>query len=229
MDEVTDSDFQLTKVRFKKLYKKAKDMGISDADIRKLAFVTKHKPKSVNIIFLIFKWIFYFIIGISFLLLSLYGAVQKELVEGKILADFSTIFTNIDMSTDQCIIPFSETVLDFFRPPVDCDFCKGIIEFDRVEQLDPKDFVAKYAYSGRPVIVTDAMLNWTAHKHFSFDFFKKLYKRDSPVLNPPDDSRGCQFFPYKTKFQSLIDVFKMPRKMVEMKGEPWYVGWYVLL
>jgi len=30
----------------------------------------------------------------------------------------------------------------------------------------------RYAYSGRPVIVTDAMSNWTALRSFSFDFFK---------------------------------------------------------
>lgn len=228
MDDVTDSDFQLTKVRFKKLYKKAKAMGISEADIRKLPFVAKHKPKSVNIIFMIFKWIFHLIFGGFFLALLLYGALKKGWIEEKSLAEYSTILTNIDLRTDQCVIPYSETVLDFFRPPVDCEFCKGIDKFDRVENLDPKDFVTKYAYSGRPVIVTDAMVNWTAYKHFSFDFFKKLYKRDSPVLNPPDDStsgRDCQFFPYKTKFHGLIDVFKMPRKMVEMKGDPWYVGW----
>lgn len=227
MDDVTDSDFQLTKVRFKKLYKKAKDMGISDADIKKLTFVAKHKPKSVNIIFIIFKWIFYLIFGVSVLILSLYGAVQKGLIEKKLLAEYSTILTNIDLTTDQCVIPYSEMVLDFFRPPVDCEFCKGINKFDRVSKLDPKEFVTKYAYSGRPVIITDAMANWTAYKHFSFDFFKKLYKRDSPVLNPSDDASGrdCQFFPYKTKFHGLLDVFKMPKKMVEMKGDPWYVGW----
>ena len=227
MDDVKDSDFQLTKIRFKKLYKKAKELGISDADIRKLTFVAKHKPKSINIIFIAFKWIFYLIFCLSVLIISLYGAVQKGLIEKKSLAEYSTILTNIDLATDQCVIPYSEMVLDFFRPPVDCEFCKGINQFDRVEQLDPKEFVTKYAYSGRPVIVTDAMVNWTAYEHFSFDFFKKLYKRDSPVLNPPDDASGkdCQFFPYKTNFHGLLDVFKMPRKMAEMKGDPWYVGW----
>ena len=227
MDDVKDSDFQLTKIRFKKLYKKAKELGISDADIRKLTFVAKHKPKSINIIFIAFKWIFYLIFCLSVLIISLYGAVQKGLIEKKSLAEYSTILTNIDLATDQCVIPYSEMVLDFIRPPVDCEFCKGINQFDRVEQLDPKEFVTKYAYSGRPVIVTDAMVNWTAYEHFSFDFFKKLYKRDSPVLNPPDDTSGkdCQFFPYKTNFHGLLDVFKMPRKMAEMKGDPWYVGW----
>lgn len=225
MDDVTDSDFQLTKVRFKKLYKKAKELGISDADIQKITFVTKHKPKSFNVIFLALKLICFSIFTVSIISASLYGALLKGWVDEKKLADLSTILTNNDLSTDQCLIPLSETVLDFFRPPVDCDFCKGINKFERVEKLSQQDFVAKYAYSGRPVIITDAMQNWTAYQHFSFDFFKKLYKRDSPVLTRDTDVRDCQFFPYKTKFQGLIDVLKMPRTMVEMKGDPWYVGW----
>ena len=35
------------------------------------------------------------------------------------------MYTNVDLNTDQCVIPFSENVLDLARPPVNCSFCKG--------------------------------------------------------------------------------------------------------
>ena len=224
MDEVSDGDFELAKIRFKKLYQKAKDLGLSDKDIRKLDFVQKYQPKKFNILAILLKWTFYLIIVLALMVTLVYIGIQKGWVKEKQIAEFSTIFTNIDLQTDNCVVPLTDAVLDFFRPPVDCSFCEGINQFDRVEKLSPEVFMEKYAYSGRPVIITDAMANWTAQQHFSFDFFKKLYKKNSPVLNP-DDRKDCQFFPYKTSFQGLIDVFKMPKKMVEMKGDRWYIGW----
>ncbi|CAL7940419.1 unnamed protein product [Xylocopa violacea] len=75
-----------------------------------------------------------------------------------------------------------------------------------------------YAYSGRPVVVTDAMANWTATTKFSFAFFKSLYD---------GEDANCQFFPYKTEFKSLQDVFEMSesRASLEEGTKPWYVGW----
>lgn len=147
-----------------------------------------------------------------------------ERQQTKTLAEFSTLVTDIDLTNDNCVVPLTDFMLDFFRPPVNCDFCEGIKGFDRVQNLSTDEFVEKYAYSGRPVIITDATKNWAAVDHFSFDFFRKLYKKKSPVFNP-DKGKDCQFFPYKTSFKDLKDVFKMPLEMVEMKGHSWYVGW----
>lgn len=79
-------------------------------------------------------------------------------------------------------------------------------------------FVISYAYSGKPVVINDAMANWTAPEVFSFSFFKSLYH---------GEMANCQFFPYKTEFQSLQDVFDMSadRAMMEKGTKPWYVGW----
>lgn len=224
--DASDADFELAKLRFKKLYKKAKELHISDEDLQKLSFVGKHKLPKFNVVYIAFKWI---CLSTFLLVLSsglVYGAISKGIIDGKVLAEWTSLFTGVDLKTDQCVVPLSETVLDIFRPPVDCAFCRGIKGFDRVQQLSQEDFVGKYAYSGRPVIITDAQANWTATNHFSFDFFKKLYKKNSPVLNNDGSGeRECQFFPYKTKFNGLYDVFKMPKKMQEMKGEKWYIGW----
>jgi len=225
MNTVSDSDFQLAKIRFRKLYLKAKDLDISDNDIRKLSFLKKYKPEKLNVVAKFFKWLFFFLIVIVVLGVAVYFAVIKGFIPEKLLAEYSTVFTDIDLNTDTCVIPLSDTVLDFFRPPVDCGFCEGVVKIDRVQNLSPEEFVKKYAYSGRPVIITDVMTNWTASQHFNFDFFRKLYKKGSPVFD--SNNKDCQFFPYKTKFQGLLDVFKMPRKMIEMKGDRWYIGWYV--
>lgn len=85
-------------------------------------------------------------------------------------------------------------------------------------QLRAARFAISYAYSGKPVVITDAMTNWTAPKVFSFSFFKTLYR---------GQDANCQFFPYKTEFQSLQDVFDMSasRATMEKGTKPWYVGW----
>lgn len=64
------------------------------------------------------------------------------------------------------------------------------------------------------------MTNWTATTVFSFTFFKSLYD---------GEDANCQFFPYKTEFKSLQDVFDMSasRSLLEKGTKPWYVGWWV--
>lgn len=224
--DASDADFELAKLRFKKLYKKAKQLDISDEDLKKLTFVKKHKLPKFNIVYIAIKWLFILLLVLVLASGLLYGAIVKGLFDGKILAEWTTVFSGIDLKSDQCVIPLTETVLDLFRPPVDCEFCRDIKGFDRVQKLSQDEFVKKYAYSGRPVIVTDATVNWTAANHFSFDFFRKLYKKNSPVFGEGGSTeRECQFFPYKTTFGGLYDVFRMPKSMREMKGKPWYIGW----
>lgn len=55
---------------------------------------------------------------------------------------------------------------------------------------------------------------------FSYSFFKNLYL---------GQSANCQFFPYKTEFKNLQDVFNMSdnRALLKPGTDPWYVGWYV--
>ena len=89
-----------------------------------------------------------------------------------------------------------------------------------------REFLAislRYAYTGRPVVIEDGQKNWTARTKFSFDFFKGIYSKDSPVLN--NFERNCQFFPYKTEFRRLVEVFEMDKERASFKAEPWYIGW----
>ena len=218
-----DSDFELAKIRFRKLCKKAKDLNIVTEDILKLDFVSKHKPKEVNLITLGLKVLLYTILALTAISSVLYFSIKHNFIDGKKVASFSTIWTGIDLKNDQCIIPFTELFLDAFRPPVDCSFCKNVTSFTRVGNLSQKDFIQKYAYSGTPVIITDAQRNWTAKDHFSFNYFRGLYKKGSPVLD--QSQKECQFFPYRTSFVNLDEVFKMSKSRRDMRGDPWYIGW----
>jgi hypothetical protein len=133
-------------------------------------------------------------------------------------------FYGYNMEKERCLIMGRES-LDIARPPVDCGICIGIKDVDRVSNLTPDTFEDKYAYSGRPVVITDGTKSWTAIKTFTFEFFKNIYAHDSPVLLNVEEN--CQFFPYKTTFESLGEVFNMSSDRAHMKdgSKPWYVGW----
>ncbi|XP_076243155.1 uncharacterized protein LOC143184654 [Calliopsis andreniformis] len=119
---------------------------------------------------------------------------------------------------DKCLAELPSFTQKIFRPAEDCSMCQDVQQVDRISNVVPGTFEERYAYSGRPVVVTDAMSNWTAPEVFSFLFFKSLYD---------GEDANCQFFPYKTGFQSLQDVFDMStsRSLLEEGTEPWYVGW----
>ena len=128
---------------------------------------------------------------------------------------------------DWCLLRTSEELLSFFRPPTECDFCVGVTSIEKISHISPEAFESKYGYTGRPVVITDATKNWTAIETFSFEFLKDLYKTDSPALKNAHDI--CQFFPYKTSFNNLGEVFNMSIDRAHGNGQPWYIGWYVLL
>ncbi|KAI4483605.1 PREDICTED: uncharacterized protein LOC106790905 [Polistes canadensis] len=119
---------------------------------------------------------------------------------------------------DKCLVEYPVVTQKIFRPPEDCSICRDIQHIDKLSNIDPIVFEERYAYSGRPVVIMDAMTNWTAPKIFSYSFFKSLYE---------GEQAGCQFFPYKTEFRSLQDVFNMStsRSLLQAGTKPWYVGW----
>ena len=136
---------------------------------------------------------------------------------------YAKFFMQMELKDEACLVPTTETFLDMFRPPQDCSFCEGIHHEDRIANLSAEEFKEKYAYSGRVTVVTDGTKNWTASKYFSLGFFKKVYSKGSPALE--SSSKDCQFFRYNTDFNTLQEVFDMPRKMRKMEGKSWYVGW----
>ncbi|XP_043264834.1 uncharacterized protein LOC122404702 [Colletes gigas] len=119
---------------------------------------------------------------------------------------------------DKCLAELPSFTQKIFRPAEDCSICRDVQQVDRISNVVPGTFEERYAYSGRPVVITDAMTNWTAPRVFSFMFLKSLYD---------GEDANCQFFPYKTEFKSLQDVFEMDasRSLLEEGTKPWYVGW----
>ncbi|XP_066962042.1 bifunctional arginine demethylase and lysyl-hydroxylase JMJD6-like [Macrobrachium rosenbergii] len=138
-------------------------------------------------------------------------------------AKFWLRWENLDLHVEQCTIEMPPSVQDVFRPPVECDMCRQVTHVERVHTITPSEFEERYAYSGRPVVVTDGQKNWTAPQTFSFEFFKSIYADDSPVLE--NFERDCQFFPYQTEFRNLRHVFNMSEQRANMHGDPWYIGW----
>ena len=126
----------------------------------------------------------------------------------------------------QCLVAADSLLLTLFRPPMDCRICQNLTQIDRLSRLSREQFEEHYAYSGLPVIVTDATVNWSAFQTFSFEFFRGIYSSDSPTLVSGED---CQFFPYESGFRNLSDVFDMTDQRANLQhgSDPWYIGWYV--
>ena len=120
-----------------------------------------------------------------------------------------------------------------FRPPEACDYCKDIDSVPRLSNLHPDEFEAEFAYSGRPVVVTDATTNWTALevaskyikscskniskiliKVFNFWYFKNVYE----MQDQRKKTLKCQFFPYKTAFKNLFEAFNMKKERAEYES-----------
>ncbi|XP_021943372.2 uncharacterized protein LOC110841977 isoform X1 [Folsomia candida] len=127
---------------------------------------------------------------------------------------------NVELRSVECTIESPHLAMELFRPPVACSICHNVTSVDRVSNISPKDFERLYAYSGTPVVVTDAMRQWSAASSFNFGFFKGIYEEGSRSLEHLGED--CLFFPYATEFHSLAEVFNMSQERYQ---EPWYIGW----
>ncbi len=208
---------------FARIQKKASQLGLNNNDILALELIKKHK-KPINLASITSKTLLFFVLAVGIVAGLGYGGVRYGLIQPKSLAVlWAKYVVPMELEQEQCLLPTTETVLDVFRPPQDCSFCEGISHEDRVANLTTEEFKKLHAYSGKITVVTDGMKDWTAQKHFSLNFFKKVYGPSSPVLD--SSSRDCQFFRYNTDFNSVREVFRMPKKMQKMEGKSWYVGW----
>ena len=211
-------DFQKVTEAFTALRKKAKELGIKDSQLAKISAVKTLKNKRITC-FVLTSFLFGLIGTFCGVGLVLY---QQEIITHESLYRFTQYIIDFDVEKDICLIPYPEIILDMFRPPVNCSICKEVHMVDRVNSLSKEEFVRKYAYTGRPVVITDGAKDWSAPDHFSFSYFKSIYGPESPVFT---EDEKCQFFPYQTNFKTLKDVFNMSAKDANMEGKPWYIGW----
>lgn len=117
-----------------------------------------------------------------------------------------------------CTISMPQQLIRMFRPPENCDMCRGLRQVDRIANISPANFKKRYTFSGHPVIVTDAMRNWTAQHVFDFRFLKTLYQQ----LPQAQRSQGCQLIATNSGFANLGEVFNGSHTTSE---EPWHIGW----
>ena len=222
MAEVEQSDgnvdFQKVTDAFIALKKKAKVLEIKGSQLVKVSSLKSLRKKGVTC----FVWtsVVICLLGIISGVVVLY---QNEIITRRALFKFFQYVTDLSMDKDFCLIPYPKNVLVLFRPPVNCSVCKEVHKIDRVSSLSKDEFLGKYAYTARPVVITDGTKGWTASQYFSFNYFKSIYSPDSPVIISEDDK--CQFFPYQSGFTALKEVFKMSEKDANMEGKPWYIGW----
>ena len=213
-----EANLKLAKEAFQRLRKRAKQLEIKGKDFKKIKSLNSLKTRSYRVLIAA-------VLCVALLPLLAYKgftALSDE-SQKKFMNLFAEKLLQIELEKETCLIPATELYLDLFRPPVDCSICEDVHTVDVVTNLTKEEFVEKYAYTGRPVLIRNGSRNWTASSYFSFEFFKNIYPKDSPILQSAD--RDCQFFPYRTKFESLGEVFDMPESMAKMEGNPWYIGW----
>lgn len=217
-DWAKEVNLVLAKEAFRRLGKRAKNLEVNGQDLKKIKSLNSLKTRNYRRLFVIFISVF--------LLPSLayigFGALNEE-TRNNFTGYLANYVLNVDLERDHCLVPVHFMYVELFRPPVDCSMCEDLDSVDVVTNLTKSEFVEKYAYTGRPVLIRNGTKDWRALSHFSFDFFKKIYPKDSPVLQ--SDNVYCLFFPYRSKFETLGEVFDMPDSMAKMQGEPWYIGW----
>ena len=229
MDTPSASTEELTR-RFQSIADKAKRFGLQGKDLARLmslkelkttnSFVSRYLKATCRKYVIPAMFCF---IALQMLVLSVW--VFEWPTSRYELINYGFQLYELDISKEPCIIPVFEKIQDFTRPPVDCSICRGLVNVTKRSKLPKSVFEAQYAYSGVPVIITDGAENWTAVNHFSFQFFKSIYAEDSPVLL--QEESHCQFFPYKSNFESLAEVFSMSEDRANLKDgtDPWYSGW----
>ncbi|XP_050527241.1 uncharacterized protein LOC126897571 isoform X2 [Daktulosphaira vitifoliae] len=120
----------------------------------------------------------------------------------------------------QCAVALPDFFEDVLRPPINCSFCIGLESIDVVSNLSIETFEKEYAYTGRPVVVTnDQSIRQSAS--FSFQLFKNLSKAHR--------LKSCQYFPYKTEFDTLEEALNMDEGRSNLRPGyvPWYIGWSI--
>ena len=126
-------------------------------------------------------------------------------------------------------------------PAADChSLCQGLREIPAVEKITPSEFIAKYAYNGRPLLIHNATDGWKASESFNLPFLKEVFRPHAEKLAEklsfsliesneklsPEDTRlleMCQFFPYRTEFTNLAEFLNISE--ARSLAHDYYVGW----
>ncbi|XP_061180297.1 uncharacterized protein LOC133188829 [Saccostrea echinata] len=223
------------KVRFKQLYKKALGLGLSEEDFNKIDAIKEIRKaiQTDDVLSRIWNIVWkccLLVLSITSLIVAVavFVFVFQWPIENKTLFKVWFALTGEEAGSERseiCAVNAIDYMAEMFRPPTSCDFCRNVSSVEKLEHVSQDLFEKVYAYSSVPVVITDGTKNWTASKVFSYNFFKSLYSSGSPALQNVEEN--CQFFPYKTNFSTLEEVFEMNEDRALMKdgSAPWYIGW----
>ena len=136
------------------------------------------------------------------------------------------------LTKDSCLMEVPEWMHYLTEPAANChSFCPGLKEIPKVDKISQKEFLDKFAYSGRPLLIHNATDGWTAFETFSFPFFKKVLQSHAEKLAElvREDNKLdqlCPFYRYRTEFQSLAEFFNMSeaRSRLDPSEKNYYVG-----
>ena len=215
------------RVLFERLYQKCIQVGLKPEDFQLLQGLNEIEKSNKSKKFSNLSNICYFLLKITFglLICALFVFVSEWPISNTHLLVWWFQSYKLDPLEEPCVAYVPESLVESLNPPIDCNFCRHVSQIDHVENLDKVLFEKKYAYTGRPVVITDGTKNWTASNVFSYRFMKDVFSPDSEALSKVE--KDCQFFPYRTNFTSLGQVFEMSEERALMRGEtkPWYIGW----
>lgn len=217
----SDED-EVSRTDFKRLVKAAqRDLGLTAEQLGTLGAVRKIRKKyrTRNYCLLLFRCTFA-LIGIAILatIVGVYLVATKHSIGKGIVA-----LAGVDPTNEPCAVPAAEGLVDYVRPPVDCNLCKDVQGLTVVEDITPEEFHKNFAFTMKPLLVKGGQKGWNASNVFSMDYFRSIYPKGSEALERV--MRDCQFFPYQTKFDTLGEVFDMSKEREQGKGKPWYIGW----
>ena len=82
-----------------------------------------------------------------------------------------------DLTKESCALEQPDVFNALLRPIDDCDMCLGLERIEHLEHITQKKFIKKYAYTSVPVVIRNALTNWTALNVLSFDFLKEVYRK----------------------------------------------------
>ncbi|KAG9509468.1 hypothetical protein GZH46_02014, partial [Fragariocoptes setiger] len=155
-----------------------------------------------------------------------------------LVASLLQVFEYEYLDSSSCQLLLSPRYMETVLPPFNCSLCSGSNAIvDRMSNLTQEEFEQRYAFTGKPVVVTDAQSNWTARTVFDVDYFIRLYldENNANEEETPDEEKTCQFFPYKTNFSNLSEALIYVNKTItkfkaqdDNKSEftrAWYFGW----
>ena len=146
----------------------------------------------------------------------LYRLVPVACVAVYIFGTFSSLYNGQPCLFSQHAIP------EFAMKLGDCECCKNVGESLLIEDISPEEFMSKYAYSTKPLLMKGAASNWPAMDVFTFKYFQELYSKNPKSLE--NDATKGQFFAYSS---GMEDINELMRKLDDDQSyqSKWYIGW----